>query len=169
MTPNPQTLAEELADEYICACCGKTTLDHLKHTLKQAIVEEIEQAAESQTEEKQEAEKKARHDRMFTALFKRLEPHEAKFADMLKGVWEEERKIIISNLKKLKKSYSPTAQKDPEDKVDQILYPTAEFEAELSAEAKALFILIMDEAGQAELESLGIEIAFDVHNPEITK
>ena len=169
MIPNPQALAEELADEYICAVCGKATLDYLKHTLKQAVIEEIEQATEAQTEEAKEAEKKARHDRIFNALFKRLEPHEAKFATMLKGVWEQERKIIISNLKKLKKSYSPATQKDPEDTVDQILYPTVEFEKELSDEAKALFILIMDEAGQEELASLGIDIAFDVHNPEVTK
>ena len=169
MIPNPQALAEELADEYICSVCSKSTKEVLHNKLKQALQKELEQATEAQTEEAKEAEKKARHDRIFNALFKRLEPHEAKFADMLKGVWEKERKIIISNLKKLKKAYHPQATKDPEDTVDQILYPTVEFEAELSDEAKALFILIMDEAGRAELASLGIDIAFDVHNPEVTK
>ena len=162
-------LAEELADEYICTVCSKYTRESLHRNLKQAIEEEIEQATETQDEEAKEAEKKARHDRIFNALFKRLEPHEAKFADMLKGVWAKERKIVLSNLKKLKKAYHLGITKDPDDIVDQILYPTIEFEKELSDEAKALFIIIMQEAGQEELASLGVDIAFDVYNPEVTR
>ena len=84
---------------------------------------------------------------------------------MVRGIWDEERRIIIANLKKLKKAYIDKAG----DKVDQILYPQKEMEKKLAKEAKSLIAIVVAEVGQREIDRLGLEVAFDVTNPEVTK
>jgi SPP1 gp7 family putative phage head morphogenesis protein len=86
---------------------------------------------------------------------------------MVQKIWERERAIILSNLKKLKKGYGFYPVK--KDAVDSILYPKRQFIAELSEEARKLLIYIMAKEGQYFLDELDIDAVFNVLNPNVTK
>jgi len=98
----------------------------------------------------------------FEKLFKSLLPWERKYKAMLRTVWAKEEKIIVANLKKMKKAW---LQKD---KIDEILYPQAQFEKELSENALKIDVAIIDEQGKAEMARLAAtDVMFDVSNPEV--
>jgi SPP1 gp7 family putative phage head morphogenesis protein len=101
-----------------------------------------------------------------------LASHEKKIETMMIGIWEEQRKIIISNLKKMKKTWLE------KDAVDQILYPRKQFEVKIAKEIKPILESLMEERGSEELGKIGTElrrrqkealtgIAFDVQNPNV--
>ena len=105
----------------------------------------------------------------FEKLFKSLTSHEKKIETMMIGIWEQERKIIISNLKKMKKTWLE------KDAVDQILYPRKQFEAKIAKEIRPIIESLMEERGNEELRRIGkpkkqaatAGIAFDVQNPNV--
>ncbi|GAG45270.1 unnamed protein product, partial [marine sediment metagenome] len=108
---------------------------------------------------------------LFEKLFKSLASHEKKIGTMIIGIWEQERKIVISNLKKMKKAWLE------KDAVDQILYPRKQFEVKIAKETKPILESLMEERGSEELRRLGkpkkqtaeAGIAFDVQNPNVQK
>jgi len=110
-----------------------------------------------------EDDKKAAHDALFTALFKSLAPFENKFQAMLKRIWDEEKRILVANLKKMKKAWLH------KDKIDDILYPTAIFEKKLATGASNIFIEVMDKEGPRVVNLYDFDMIFDVNNPEVQK
>jgi len=108
-----------------------------------------------------EDDKKQAHDMLFNALFKAISPYEKKFETMLKQVWDEEKRILVANLKKMKKAW---LQKD---KVDSILYPTAVFEKKLANGASGIFIEVMDKEGPRIVSLYDFNMIFDVTDPKV--
>lgn len=153
---NTETLASQLANDYIHQCC----LDRFVVQLGNSVIKSIGKDTTEQPDSYPHAE-------FFTALFKALEPYEKKWITMLQGVWEEERKIIVANLKKLKKAYM---SKDDSDIVDSVLYPKKPFEEKLSKGAREIDLIILGKQGALEMERIGVtDIAFNVENPEVQK
>jgi len=104
-----------------------------------------------------------KHDEFFDTLFKALAPYEREIKAMLHRIWDEERRIILANLKKLKKAHVR------KDTIDDILYPKNEFIKKLSKETKALYLQLIKERGQYYLSQFKPEIAFDVTNPRVVE
>ena len=123
--------------------------------LKDAVVEELS-----------ESDKKKLHDDLFSALFKAIDPYEKKFADMLRGIWEKERKIIIANIRKLRKAYMG---KDPGDTAGSLLYPSGTFVEEVSEEAGSTLFNVVEEGGSRALDPFELGLDFDAENPEVAK
>ncbi len=133
-------IAEEVIEHGFCTC-GQLT----KKELSEIETEEQKKNAE-----------------LFKQLFKSLEKYEVEYKSMLASVWEKERKIIISNLKKMKKAW---LQKDL---IDDLLYPVAPFEKLLSDNALIIDLKILDEQGKSTMASIaGTDVVFSVTNPEV--
>ena len=147
-------LATAIADEYICSCCKGAVRKHLGP----AVIEEVQ----AQLTAHAAADKRKRY---FDALYKSLEPWEERFATLLRRHWREEERIILANLKKLKKAWLVKDAAD--DMLDQIMFPEEEFERRIAEEMIALYTLAVADLGQLELDRLGLDIAFDVTNPNI--
>jgi len=113
----------------------------------------------------------------FEKLLSSLSSHEREFASMMQGIWEEQRRIIIANLKKMKKAWLEKS------KIDELLYPRKQFEQKIAKETKILFEPIMEERAKEELKKIERELrkprkakqdvgvigAFDVENSEVQK
>ena len=159
ISPNllSDSLAAKVATEVICTCCAERVEEHIvDNIINYTIKELLDNIMPSVSEIKRLA--------LFEKLFKSLKPYEKQYKIMLATVWEKERKIIVSNLKKMKKAW---LQKD---KIDNILYPVEPFEKELSVLASIIIIEIMEQQGTTTIASIpGINIAFDVTNPEVQK
>jgi len=157
-------LAEEVAMEVILSSCEDVVRERIADSLSKELLDILAAYASE-----------ARRSAFFEKLFKSLDSHERMFASMINGIWEEQRKIIVANLKKMKKAWLE------KDAVDQILYPRKQFEAKIAKEAKPLFEANMKERGDEELRKIdaelrkprkqapGLGIAFDVENPEVQK
>ena len=126
---NPiDALATAIAKEHLCDCC--------RHEAVADLTDEVERGIEARI---RVAPTPSIHKAHFEALTKALEKHEGRYIKMLRGVWKAEERIILANLKKLKKAWRQ------KDKVDSVLYPKAQFTEQLADESTALLINILDE------------------------
>jgi len=83
---------------------------------------------------------------------------------MLYGIWEEERKIIVANIKKMRKAYLR------KDAIDQLLYPRSTYEKKLSEQTAEIILVILSEQGATHMGTIGVaDISFDINNPEVQK
>jgi len=128
-------LAMQIADKYIRYYCVKQVREALKDHFCQRIKEELES-------------KRQPNQALFDILFKALDSHKKRFSAMLVVVWSEQRKIIIANLKKLKKAQLTISN------IDSVLYPGKPFEKRIAEQADKLFRPIMQERGDSELEEV---------------
>lgn len=145
--PNLDKLADRIAHDYLCDCCIKSLVSNIG----ESIISELR---------KPKDERKV----YFDKLFKRLEPVEAKFSALVRRHWAQQEKLIIANLKKLKKAHMRT-----KDAIDNVLPPKKEQEKKLAEEMKALLIVLLAEMGQETLDEMELAIAFDVTIPEVRK
>jgi len=145
-------LAEQIAGEAVKFYLAPDVVK----TLKQMMTNDIKEALK-------EDDKKLAHDILFNALFKSIAPFEKKFQAMLKRIWGEEERILIANIKKMKKAWLT------KDKVDDILYPTSIFEKKLTSGASTIAIEVMEKEGPRVVELYDFDMIFDVQNPEVTK
>ena len=160
---NPNLLTDGLAE--------KMAKQIVAHNIKEEFVEILSQSNSSFSkrlvqnikETLKEDDKKLAHDTLFNALFKAINPFEKKFETMLKRIWGEEERILIANLKKMKKAWLH------KDKVDDILYPTAIFEKKLATGASNIIIEVMDKEGPRVVNLYDFDMIFDVNNPEVQK
>jgi len=152
MTSPSDNQIDNLADRVIISYCEDDLRNHISNKTRENLKEALETPAQP-------------HKELFDALFKALDPHEKKFAAMLKMIWEEERRIVVANIRKLKKAY----RKDPEDDVNQLLFPQKEMEGRVTNGTKPLLVNVMDESGNRELAKLEVGTAFDVTNPKVQK
>ena len=141
------SLATDIAAQHLCDCC----VDAICHDVETRM----KGAADSP------------HAALFEALFKATDQYEKEFIVMINAHWERERKIIVANLKKLKKAY--VVSKDADDIIDQILPPEGDMADELREEIVQVIARILAAMGQRELERLALEIEFDFTNPEVQK
>lgn len=159
-------LAEQIAEDYLHSRCQHAILARLGNSLVLNITEALkaQESDEDTAPDEQDKEERVRpHSELFEALFKAIEPYERKFADFLRGIWEQERKIIIANLKKMKKAWLR------KDKVDNILYPKNTFVRKITDGTKTQFEQIMETEGHRLIDVHEYDIAFDVNNPEVQK
>jgi len=145
-------LAEQIAWQYLNDICAGKAASIFKEEIYIAVNKELK-----------EDDKKLAHDILFNALFKSIAPFEKKFQEMLKRVWGEEERILIANIKKMKKAWLT------KDKVDDILYPTSIFEKKLANGATNVCIEVMEKEGPRVVELYDFDMIFDVQNPEVTK
>jgi len=145
-------LAKNMADEISSDIINKETVN----IMKQLFVDVLKETSK-------EDDKKLAHDILFNALFKSTAPFEKKFQTMLRRVWDEEKRILIANIKKMKKAWLT------KDKVDDILYPTSIFEKKLASGASTIAIEVMEKEGPRVVELYDFDMIFDVQNPEVTK
>ena len=160
------SLAKELAMEIILSSCEKK----VKERLSSEISKELQEILATYANE-------AKRDVFFEKLLSSLTSHEKKFASMMQGIWEEQRRIIVANLKKMKKAWLQKGR------IDELLYPRKQFEQKIAKETKKLFEPIMEQRGKEELAKIerelrkspkgkqaeGVVGAFDVQNPEVQK
>jgi len=137
-------LAEQIAKDYLSDQC----IRGLASEISAAVLDELEG-------------EEVKREKYFAAYYKKLETHEVKFADMVRRHWMRQERIIIANLRKLKKAHM---QKDA---IDNVLPPKKEQEKKLAEEMKALLIAIISELGQEALDEMELAIAFDVTIPEV--
>ncbi|MBA7546666.1 hypothetical protein ES705_39058 [subsurface metagenome] len=158
------SLAAEVAMEVILSSCEKK----VRERLASEIGKELQDILATYANE-------AKRTVFFEKLLSSLSSHEGKFASMMQGIWEEQRRIVVANLKKMKKAW---LQKD---KIDELLYPRKQFEQKIAKETKNLFEPIMEERAKEELAKIERELrkprkgkqaegvigAFDVQNPKV--
>ncbi len=149
------TLAEEVAEEVMCTCCAEHVEEHIADKIVDCTIKELlDNIMPSVNEIKRLA--------LFEKLFKSLKPFEKQYKTMLATVWEKERKIVVANLKKMKKAWLS------KDKIDDLLYPVAQFEKELSENALRIDVKIIDVQGNATMIAIvGTDVVFDVTNPAV--
>jgi SPP1 gp7 family putative phage head morphogenesis protein len=99
----------------------------------------------------------------FAVYEKALAPWIARFRSMLTRIWDEERRIILANLKKLK----GWRGKGPDSLIDSILYPKRRFVDMLDEEARTFFLALMLDEGTRRLEELDLDVAFDIADPNV--
>jgi len=97
----------------------------------------------------------------FWSRDQRLEPWDRKITKLINDIWDEERRIIIANLRKLGKGY--TAKAGP----DEILYPVNKYTKLLAAEMKKMFPKLLKQEGQIALGALDLHAVFDLDNPRL--
>ncbi len=150
-------LAEEVAEEVICTCCAEHVEEHIADKIVDCTIKELlDNIMPSVNEIKRLA--------LFEKLFKSLKSYEKQYRTMLATVWEKERKIVVSNIKKMKKAWMS------KDKLDEIFYPVGQFEKELSENALEIDLKIIDAQGNATMAAIaGTDVVFDVTNPEVQK
>jgi len=151
---NSNFLTNELAQKVAVEVCKPIIINKATVILRQMLIDSLKEAAK-------EDDKKLVHDALFNALFKAINPYEKKFETMVKGIWDEERRIIASNLKKMKKAWLH------KDKVDSILYPVAVFEKKLANGAKDIIMEVMTTEGKRVVSLYGFDMIFDVNNPKV--
>ncbi len=153
---NPNLLTDELAEKM----AGEAIRFHMAaeagKALQRIMINELKEILK-------EDDKKQTHDALFNALFKAISPFEKKFGTMLKRIWGEERRILVANIKKMKKAW---LQKD---KIDDVMYPVAIFEKKLANGATGIFIEVMDKEGPRVVSLYDFDMIFDVNNPEVQK
>jgi SPP1 gp7 family putative phage head morphogenesis protein len=143
--------AEEIAEQYIVCSCK----NHVeKHMADLAAI-------------KKDEREKAKNDPLFAPLFRRLDKHEKEFMKMITEVWEWERKTIIANLKKIKKSWVTKGKE--EDTAESVLYPKSEAKKRLQKGAKPIDLATLEEQGKVAIKELGVDEVFSVNTPEIKK
>lgn len=158
------SLATKVASEVIYSKLITATVDYVTNEITINVAKELLDISVVYVDE-------LKRNLFFEKLFKSLESHEKKIGTMIMGIWEQERKIIISNLKKMKKTWLA------KDAVDQILYPRKQFEVKIAKETKPILESLMEERGNEELRRLRkpkkqaaeAGIAFDVQNPNVQK
>ena len=149
-------LADKLAEEVICSCCVESIEWHIARRFAERTKELLDNIMPSVNELRRQAH--------FEKLFNSLIPYEKLYKTMLRDVWAKEEKIVIANLKKMKKSWLT------KDKIDDILYPVSQFEKELSENALEIDLAIIDKQGNIEMGKLAAtDVVFDVSNPEVQK
>lgn len=153
---NPNLLTDDLAQQIAIEVCKPRITEKATDIFKQLLISQLKETLK-------EDEKKRAHDELFNALFKAINPYERKFKKMITDIWDEEKRIIIANLKKMKKAWLT------KDKVDEILYPIAVFEKKLADGTTQLFIKLMEKEGQRVVGIYDFDIIFDVENPEVQK
>jgi SPP1 gp7 family putative phage head morphogenesis protein len=104
------------------------------------------------------------HEAWFSVLFKALAPWERRYKAMLRGVWGEERKVVLANLKKLK-GYASKG----DSLIDSILYPKRKFIELLTSETKTILVGLIETEGTRVLDMLDLDMAFNVTNPNVTR
>ena len=156
MTDPIDHLAQEIAESCLRDICCDGAHSAIAHSVRTELKSTLPEVIRDAILEEQRK-------LFFDALYKALGPHEKRFQEMVRGIWAEEERIIVANLKKLKKSHMR------KDAVDQVMYPAKEMEKKLAEEAMLLLIAILTEFGQDALDDLGILIAFDVTNPHVAE
>ena len=156
---NPELLTDDLATqvagEVICTCCTDNVVGHIAHKIIEDVKKELLDLSLVAVNEL----KRRAH---FEKLFKSLVPYEKLYKTMLAGVWAKQEKIIIANLKKMKKAWLS------KDKIDDLLYPVSQFEKELSSNALEIDLAIIDKQGKIEMAQIAAtDVVFDVTNPEV--
>jgi len=168
---NPKLLTDDLAERMAIEAVRSHTISEADKILRRIMVKALKEMKEA------EDDKKIAHDILFNALFKSLAPFEKKFQTMLKGIWGEEKRILIANIKKMKKAWLH------KDKIDEIMYPQKPFVKKLITESRKIDVEILEKMGdreavklEARLKGKGytkedprVTISFDVTNPEVQK
>jgi len=151
------TLASKVASEVVYSRLRDAAMGYVAERIAENVSKELIDVSLTYIAEMKRA-------LMFEKLFKSLAPHEKKFVAMLHSIWGDECKIIIANIKKMKKSYLK------KDAIDQLLYPRGEFEKKLSAQAAEIILVILNEKGTQEMGTIAAtDVVFDVQNPEVQK
>lgn len=165
---NPNLLTESLATEVAMEVILSSCEEAVRERIADSLSKELQDILVTYTNE-------AKRSAFFERLLKSFSSHERKFASMMQGIWEEQRRIIVANLKKMKKAW---LQKG---KIDELLYPRKQFEQKIAKETKILFEPIMEERAKEELkkierelrkpkkagEDVGVVGAFDVEDPKV--
>jgi len=151
------SLAAKVASEVIYSKLEKATIEHLTNEIMESASKELLDISLVYVEE-------LKRKVFFEKLYKSLASYEKKFMAMLHSIWEVERKIIVANIKKMKKAYLR------KDAIDQLLYPRAVAEKKLSAQATEIILIVLTERGPVEMGTIaGAEAVFNVQNPEVQK
>ena len=103
----------------------------------------------------------------FDAYLKGIDKWTRKLQTLLADIWGQERAIVIANLKRLKGRAQ--GAKAPNGLIDSILYPKRKFVDLLSAASKDLFTALVLAEGERAMDTLGVDVAFDVTNPHVQK
>lgn len=156
-------IADAMAEKLLREVCTCGACEHIPHAIKDSLKQAIDEAKDESKLDAEEQAKKEAHDKFFDKLFKSIEPYERRMQSMLRKVWDEERRIILANLKKMKKAWLR------KDAVDNILYPTSIFEKKIARETEGIFVSVMNAEGARVIDEYDFGIAFDVENPEVKK
>jgi len=151
------SLATKVANEVVYSRLRDATTDYLTNEITENVRKELLDVSLAYIHE-------LKRNLLFEKLFKSLVPYEKKFMAVLHSIWEEERKIIIANIKKMKKAYLT------KDAIDQLLYPRSAAEKKLSEQAAEIILVILGERGATEMGTIAAaDVVFDVQNPEVQK
>ena len=145
-------LAEQVARRCLYGYCREIVHHNVMGQMIRLVKEEIESGAD---------EKKRKHDEFFGALFKAIAPYERKFKAMIGSIWDEEERIIVANLKKMKKSWMT------KDTIDHLLYPVGVFEKKIADGTTQIFIEVMSSEGKRIVALYDLDVVFDIDNPGI--
>ena len=146
------SIASSIASDCIYDCCHEEVVKHIKAVISEEVKSALNLGSLT-------------HKQIFDSIFKALTGYEKRFRQAVEGVWAEERRILLANLKKVKKSW--IMKGGEEDLVDSVLYPFGEMSRRLADSTTAIYIQILGERGQEELERLGMDIFFNMSSEEV--
>jgi len=112
---------------------------------------------------------------MFAALYASLIPWERRWSSALRSVWAEERRQILSNLKRaFKRLPGVPRAKSPADIISTILYPKTTAEKKLAKTLKPVISSMIAQYGERTISLLvemgmPVNITFDIGNPAVVK
>lgn len=151
------TLATQVANEVVYSRLRDAVIGHVTNGIAENVSKELLDISIAYINE-------LKRKLFFEKLYKSLVPYEKKFKKMLSVIWEEERKIILANIKKMRKSYLT------KDAIDQLLYPKTTYEEKLSEQAAEIILIVLGDKGKQTMQTIGVaDVAFDVTNPEVEK
>lgn len=144
-------LASDIADRVICS--------HCEHEAKLAIADSMFKALGFTRSDSKKRRRPRRPN--WTARDRFLAPHEKRFGTMLKGVWDEERRVILGNMRKYPLK---GVRKEGPSPVDNWLYPSTRFTAKISVQAQRALAALLDMSITRVIAEGSFDVAFDVVN-----
>jgi len=99
------------------------------------------------------------HERLWNAFVRRTEPHEKKFGEMVAELFRRQKTSVLAKL---------NAQRTIQD-VATAPFNKAEWVKKFREGARPLYKLIVMDAGQAGLDAIGVELVFDIMDPNVIR
>ena len=142
---NLDHLASDIADRVICS--------HCEHEVKHSLTRELLDAIFGKRQRLRRPNWRAR-DRF-------LAPHEKRLEAMLKGVWADERRVILRNMKR--NPVRHYVKSDP-SQIDFWLYPSTRYRALLTEGSGRALAMLMAAAIPRAINELGLDVSFELTN-----
>jgi SPP1 gp7 family putative phage head morphogenesis protein len=147
--PNLDALASSIADRVIC--------EHCEREAKSAIADAVLKALGLKRRRRQVKPNWAARDRF-------LAPYEKRFKSLLKGLWRDEKRTVLANMKRTPLPKCVNVVRKDSSFIDQWLYPKSLYQSQLTTASNRLLSGLTSTAIQNAIEAWSLDVSFDIVN-----